>query len=65
MLRTTVGGGVALLDAVQAATATPAAVLGRADLGVLAVGRRADVLVLDAGLRVHAVARAGIWVDIA
>jgi N-acetylglucosamine-6-phosphate deacetylase len=39
--------GIALEDAVGAATAVPARILGRADLGVLEPGGRADVVVLD------------------
>jgi N-acetylglucosamine-6-phosphate deacetylase len=39
--------GVPFADAVGAATAVPARVLGRTDVGVLEVGGRADVLVLD------------------
>lgn len=62
VLRVTVEGGVPLAEAVRAATATPAAVLGRDDVGRLVRGARADVLVLDAGLRVRRVARAGGWV---
>lgn len=51
--------GVSLPDAVTAAASTPAALLGLHDRGALAVGRRADVLVVDDDLRlldVHAAA---------
>ncbi|PFG37696.1 N-acetylglucosamine 6-phosphate deacetylase [Flavimobilis soli] len=62
VLRVTVEGGVPLVDAVRAVTSTPAAVLGRSDLGRLAAGARADVLVLGPDLSVRRVARAGAWV---
>lgn len=61
VVRATVAAGVPLADAVRAASTTPADVLGRADLGALVAGRRADVLVTDADLRPRAVLRAGRW----
>ena len=55
--------GVDLPAAVRAATATPAALLGRGhELGELAPGRRADVLVTDGELEPVAVLAAGSWV---
>jgi N-acetylglucosamine-6-phosphate deacetylase len=54
--------GVALPAAVTAATATPARLLGRGDVGDLAPGKRADVLVTDADLVPTAVMRAGRWI---
>jgi N-acetylglucosamine-6-phosphate deacetylase len=60
--RTVRHAGVDLVAAVTAASATPARLLGRADIGQLAPGRRADVLVTDAGLSPLAVMRAGRWV---
>jgi len=62
VLRVTVEGGVPLVDAVRAVTATPAEVLGHQDLGRLEAGVRADVLVLGPDLAVRRVARAGVWV---
>ncbi len=62
VVRTTTTHGVGLAAAVRAASATPAAVLGRADLGALEAGRRADVLVTDEQLRPRGVLRAGVWV---
>lgn len=59
VVRTTVAGGVPLVDAVHLASAVPAAVLGLADRGVLAAGARADVVLTDAGLRAVAVLRSG------
>ncbi|GEN81302.1 N-acetylglucosamine-6-phosphate deacetylase [Actinotalea fermentans] len=61
VLRTTVTAGVDLRDAVTAATATPAAVLGRSDIGALAPGLRADVLEVDGDMRPLRVMRAGEW----
>ncbi|TDE96020.1 N-acetylglucosamine-6-phosphate deacetylase [Occultella glacieicola] len=60
VVRTTVDGGVGLREAVLAASATPATVLGTADLGALRVGNRADVVVTDADLRVQQVFRDGV-----
>lgn len=45
--------GVPLEDALVAASTTPASVLGLGDRGVIAPGRRADLVVLDDGLRVQ------------
>ena len=54
--------GVPLAEAVDAGTAVPARILGRADVGVLEPGVRADVVVLDQGVRVTRVLRSGIAV---
>lgn len=59
IVRLSVRGGVPLVDAVRAATHTPASVLGRSDIGRLEAGARADVLVLDEHLRVVEVVRGG------
>jgi len=59
VLRTTVAGGVPLVDAVRAAATTPATVLGDPRVGALEAGRRADVLVTDQDLRIIEVRRAG------
>ena len=53
--------GVPLAAAVEAATATPARVLGLTDVGALEAGRRADLVHLDDDLHVEAVMRAGTW----
>ena len=58
-LRRAVRFGVPLEAAVTAATLTPARVIGRdGEIGSLAVGKRADMVLLDAELNVRAV-----WVD--
>jgi N-acetylglucosamine-6-phosphate deacetylase len=63
-LRRTVGAGVPLVDAVRMAATTPARVLGLAGtVGALAPGLRADLVELDADLRVVRVMRAGSWVS--
>ena len=55
--------GVGLTDAVTAATAAPAAVLGLdAEVGRLAPGLRADLLVVDDALAPRRVMRGGRWV---
>jgi N-acetylglucosamine-6-phosphate deacetylase len=61
-LRQAVGAGVSMVDAVTMAATTPARVLGLADRGVIAPEMRADLVVLDADLRVRRVMRAGRWV---
>jgi N-acetylglucosamine-6-phosphate deacetylase len=53
--------GVPLADAVVAASRTPAAVMGWADVGALEAGRRADLLVVDDALEPVRVLRAGTW----
>ena len=59
--------GLPFLDAVRAAvrqtSTTPAAVLGLDDVGRLTPGRRADLVVLDGGLQLRAVMRAGDWIQ--
>lgn len=59
VVRTTVAGGVGIVDAVHMASSVPARVLGLADRGSLEVGRRADLVVTDAGLRPVLVLRGG------
>lgn len=59
VVRTTVAGGVPLVDAVLAASTTPAMVLGDPLVGALEAGRRADVVVTDSDLRAVQVLRAG------
>ncbi|ACZ31457.1 N-acetylglucosamine-6-phosphate deacetylase [Xylanimonas cellulosilytica DSM 15894] len=59
VVRTTVGAGVPLADAVRSASWVPARALGLADVGGLVAGRRADVLVTDASLRPVRVLRGG------
>ena len=63
VLRTTVAGGVPLLQAVRAASLTPAEVIapavGGEPLGALRSGYRADVLVADGDLQVLEVWRGG------
>jgi N-acetylglucosamine-6-phosphate deacetylase len=56
-----VGAGLPLLDIVHAASTAPARAWGLADVGALEPGRRADLVVLDDGLQVVRVMRAGAW----
>ena len=51
----------ALLRAVRQTATNPARVLGRADIGALEPGRRADIVVLDADLRVAGVVVGGAY----
>ena len=53
--------GVPLLDAVTAASVTPAQAIGLTGVGSLAAGRRADVVVVDDDLRPTRVMRRGRW----
>jgi len=62
VVRTTVGGGVALIDAVYAAATGPALVLGDDGVGALEAGRRADVVVTDGDLRPVEVVKNGVSV---
>jgi N-acetylglucosamine-6-phosphate deacetylase len=55
--------GIDLVDAVTAASVSPAAVLGlSAELGAVAPGLRADLLVVDHDLRLSRVMRRGAWI---
>jgi N-acetylglucosamine-6-phosphate deacetylase len=51
--------GATIEEAVGTVTATPARLLGRPDLGVLEIGRSADIVILDEDLRVTRVLLAG------
>ena len=53
--------GVPLADAVASASSTPAAVLGRTDIGALEGGRRADLVVVDDDLTPLRVMLRGRW----
>lgn len=60
--RSVLSAGVPLHDALVAATATPARAIGLADqVGVIAPGSQADLLVLDDSLTVNGVLRRGNW----
>jgi N-acetylglucosamine-6-phosphate deacetylase len=55
--------GLAIVDAVAAASTNPARVLGLSeDRGAIRVGLRADLVHLDADLRPVAVMRGGQWI---
>jgi N-acetylglucosamine-6-phosphate deacetylase len=58
-----VAAGVPMAYAVRPATRTPARALGLADRGSLAVGSRADVVVVDGAARPTRVMRRGRWLD--
>lgn len=53
--------GIGLLDAVTAASLTPALTLGLPGVGSLAAGQQADVVVVDDDLRLQRVLRRGRW----
>ena len=53
--------GLPLDDVVEAATATPARLLGLSDVGAIEPGRRADLVHLGDDLEVVGVMRAGTW----
>jgi N-acetylglucosamine-6-phosphate deacetylase len=50
-----------LAQASRAASLAPARAMGLGDRGLLAVGQRADVVLLDDDLRVARVMRGGAW----
>jgi N-acetylglucosamine-6-phosphate deacetylase len=54
--------GISLSDAVTAASATPASVMGWNDVGSLAAGGRADLVVVDDDVEPVRVLRGGRWV---
>lgn len=61
-VRNLVASGLQLPAAVAAATRNPLTMLGVSDRGRLAAGQGADLVELDAELRVRRVMRAGTWV---
>lgn len=50
--------GVSLVDAVFAASARPAEVIGKTDIGEIAVGKAANIIVADSDLQLE-----GVWKD--
>jgi N-acetylglucosamine-6-phosphate deacetylase len=56
-------GDLGIEAAAAMAATTPARLLAREDIGVLATGRRADLVAVDHGYRVVAVMHAGTWLD--
>ncbi len=60
-VRNAVAAGVPFAQAVRAATALPADYLSLPDVGRLAPGKRADLVVLDEGLFATRVMRRGAW----
>ena len=60
--RNLVASGVSLPAAAAAAGRNPLALLGISDRGRIAVGQRADLVELDADLRVRRVMRGGTWI---
>lgn len=62
-VRNMVATGISLPDAVAAASRNPLGLLGIADRGRIAPGQRADLVELDADLRVRRVMRAGTWFE--
>jgi N-acetylglucosamine-6-phosphate deacetylase len=60
VVRRAVAAGVPLVDAVCSASWVPARALGLEDVGALASGRRADIVVTDADLHVRRVLRGGV-----
>ena len=57
-------GHVALWNVVKMLSNTPARTLGLADRGGLAIGKRADLVVLDNALQVARVMRQGNWIEL-
>ena len=63
-VRNLVDLGSSIEEAVAAVTSVPARVLGRTDIGVLAVDAPADVVILDDELGVSRVLLAGVEADV-
>jgi N-acetylglucosamine-6-phosphate deacetylase len=59
-IRALIDAGASLEEAVDAATRVPARAARRADVGVLTVGARADVVVLDGNVELERVVVGGI-----
>lgn len=64
VLQRTVAAGVAAQDAVRAASATPARILGLSgEVGDLRPGLRADLITVTTGFQLQAVMRSGAWLE--
>jgi N-acetylglucosamine-6-phosphate deacetylase len=60
-LRRVIAVGTSIVDACRMASTTPARVLGRADIGAITPGRRADLVELSESYEVVRVMRGGAW----
>jgi N-acetylglucosamine-6-phosphate deacetylase len=60
-LRRVIAVGNSIVDACRMASTTPAQVLGRADIGAIAPGKRADLVELSENYEVVRVMRGGRW----
>jgi N-acetylglucosamine-6-phosphate deacetylase len=64
VLQRTIAAGVDPREAVSAATATPARILGlTGEIGDLRQGLRADLITVDSGFRLQRVMRSGTWLE--
>ncbi|MBT2532580.1 N-acetylglucosamine-6-phosphate deacetylase [Arthrobacter sp. ISL-48] len=64
VLQRTIAGGVAPREAVRAASATPARILGLSgDVGDLRPGLRADLIAVSREFQLQAVMRSGTWLE--
>ncbi|WP_104104138.1 N-acetylglucosamine-6-phosphate deacetylase [Arthrobacter sp. 08Y14] len=64
LVRNSVAAGVPLESALRSASEVPARVLGKAgQIGSLSAGAAADILLLDADLRLLRVLRRGVWIS--
>jgi len=63
LLRTALEAGIPLRDAVRMMTLTPARVMGMdREIGGIAIGKRADLVVFDANIQIKNVMKGGAWV---
>ena len=62
LVRNTVSCGVSLIDAVKMITETPAKILNRNDIGVIALGKRADLVIFDDNINIKKVIKDGDFV---
>ena len=62
-VKNAVRDGIAIEQAITAATQSPAVALGLSDRGELSEGHRADLLVLDENLDVVKVMQQGSWTE--
>ncbi|MCC3266986.1 N-acetylglucosamine-6-phosphate deacetylase [Arthrobacter gengyunqii] len=64
LVRNAMAAGVPMEDALHSATTVPARILGMSGrIGTLAAGASADLLLLDANLRLSRVLRRGVWIS--
>jgi N-acetylglucosamine-6-phosphate deacetylase len=63
LVKNTISCGISLYDAVKMITETPAKILDRKDIGVIAPGKRADLVIFDENINVKRIIKDGMLLE--